>query len=574
MLFYAVNAWPQTNADAARGQTLFAERCGECHGADSAEGEAQGPDLRGVVGRTAGTDRFGYSPALRRAAFTWDLSRLDRFLENPTKAVPGTTMPLSVPEVKDRRDLVAFLSTLSRASVASTLPRSNRIPSGTAAGATPGVVLLGRAAFGSWRADAPGVRRHIQVADLATLFASPSSRNPARVVDAPPGAMPRVPAGFAVTRFTKDLDGPRLIRVAPNGDIFIAEPASGRIVILRARDGATQPDTTGVYAAGLDRPFGIAFYPAGPHPQWLYVANRNAVVRFPYRTGDLRASGAPESIVARLATTSGGHSTRDIVFSIDGQQMFVSVGSGSNVAERLARRSTADLDQWDAQRGVGAAWGDEENRADILGFDAQGRNGRIYAAGIRNCVGLAVHPHTGDLWCATNERDGLGDDLPPDYVTRVRAGSFFGWPWYYIGSHEDPRHAGERPELANQIVVPDVLLQPHSAPLQVTFYNAQPEGSAAFPVEYSGDAFVTLHGSWNRAVRTGYKVVRIHLNRGIPSGEYEDFLTGFVLNDDQVWGRPVGVAVAHDGALLVSDDGNGTIWRVAYESDPTPIQQR
>ena len=223
--------------------------------------------------------------------------------------------------------------------------------------------------------------------------------------------------------------------------------------------------------------------------------------------------------------------------------MFVSVGSRSN----------------DAERSIGALWDSEEGRADVLVFTPEGKEERIFAAGLRNCVGMAVQPATGDLWCSTNERDGLGDDLPPDYVTRVHEGAFYGWPWFYIGGNEDPRHSSERPDLRGRVTVPDVLLQPHSAPLGIAFYDG-----AQFPAEYRGDAFTALHGSWNRAKRTGYKVVRILLKDGRPTGEYEDFLTGFVVNDSRVWGRPVGVAVAHDGALLVSEDGNGTIWRVSY----------
>ena len=188
-----------------------------------------------------------------------------------------------------------------------------------------------------------------------------------------------------------------------------------------------------------------------------------------------------------------------------------------------------------------------------------------FATGIRNGVGLAVNPQTGDLWVSTNERDALGDNLVPDYITRVREGGFYGWPWYYMGDHEDPRHAGERPDLAGRITVPDVLLQSHSASLEMTFYTAT-NGAAAFPAEYDGDAFAAFHGSWNRSSRTGYKVVRVRLVDGVPTGEYEDFLTGFVVDNRDVWGRPVGVAVAHDGALLVTEDGHGTLWRISYDA--------
>jgi glucose/arabinose dehydrogenase len=173
-------------------------------------------------------------------------------------------------------------------------------------------------------------------------------------------------------------------------------------------------------------------------------------------------------------------------------------------------------------------------------------------------VGLALQAN-GTPWCSTNERDGLGDDLVPDYVTRIRENAFYGWPWYYIGDHEDPRRAGERPDLKDKVTIPDVLLQAHSASLGMTFYQGN-----NFPSEYRGDGFAALHGSWNRSKRTGYKVVRIRMKDGVPTGEYEDFVVGFVVNDDQVWGRPVGVAVAHDGALLISEDGNGTIWRVSH----------
>jgi glucose/arabinose dehydrogenase len=197
-------------------------------------------------------------------------------------------------------------------------------------------------------------------------------------------------------------------------------------------------------------------------------------------------------------------------------------------------------------------------------MDPLGHGKRVWAAGIRNCVSLAVQPTTSALWCATNERDLLGDNLPPDYVTRVRQGGFYGWPWYYIGAHEDPRLKGERPDLAGKAIVPDVLFQPHSAPLGLTFYTAR-SGVAAFPAEYRGDAFVGLHGSWNRASRTGYKVVRVIIKNGVPTGAYEDFLTGFVVDKDGVWGRPVGVTVAHDGALLVTDDASNIVWRIAYD---------
>jgi len=294
----------------------------------------------------------------------------------------------------------------------------------------------------------------------------------------------------------------------------------------------------------------------GSNPEWVYVATTDRVVRFPYRDGDLVAGGAPETVVARLP--SGGHVTRDIAFSLDGKRLYVAVGSASNAAEGQRPLPADAIGEWEAAHGLGASWGREEDRADVLAFDPDGGNQQTFATGIRNCAGLAVQPKTGAVWCATNERDGLGDNLPPDYVSRIREGAFYGWPWYYIGDNQDPRHAGERPDLASKVTVPDVLIQAHSAPLGLTFYTGD-----AFPEEYRGDAFATLHGSWNRSKRTGYKVVRIPMTDGVPTGEYEDFMTGMVLSDDVVWGRPVGIAVAHDGALIVSEDGNGTIWRVS-----------
>lgn len=294
-----------------------------------------------------------------------------------------------------------------------------------------------------------------------------------------------------------------------------------------------------IFTAGLNRPFGIAFYPPGPNPEWLYIGNTNSVVRFPYRNGDLKARGAAQRILDLPA--NGNHWTRDMQFSPDGKKMFVSVGSASNVD---------DPDTTPA----------EKNRADILEFNPDGSNMRVYAYGIRNPVGLAIAPRTGELWCSVNERDGLGDNLVPDYITHVADGGFYGWPWWYMGAHQDPRHKGTHPELKNKIITPDVILQPHNASLEMTFY----EGSQ-FPAEYEGDILASEHGSWNKSVRAGYEVIRVPLHQtGRASGEYEDFLTGFAVNNAEVWGRPVGITVARDGSLLVTDDGSNSIWRVSY----------
>ncbi len=410
--------------------------------------------------------------------------------------------------------------------------------------------LTGHAAFGDWRTNGPGLVRHIRPDDLPKPGATASSANVSHVVRRPDGAMPQVPAGFKVELLAEGFSGPREMRTAPNGDIFVAETRAGRIRVLRLSEDGSKAVNNEVYASGLNQPFGVAFFPSD-HPQWVYIANTDGVVRFRYQGGDLKATGQPETVVAELPHASG-HSTRDIAFTKDGKRMLVSVGSASNDAEGIKGNPSDD-----AKSALGATLGYETRRADVLSFNPDGTDEKIFATGIRNCVGLAVHPSSGDAYCSTNERDGFGEDLVPDYVTRVREGAFYGWPWFYIGNHEDPHHAGERPDLKDKVTVPDVLIQAHSASLGLAFYDG-----AAFPGEYRGDGFAAEHGSWNRAKRTGYKVIRIRMKDGVPTGEYEDFMTGFVVNDSDVWGRPVGVTVTRDGALLVSEDGNGTIWRI------------
>ena len=414
-------------------------------------------------------------------------------------------------------------------------------------------VRTGAAAFGDWRTDAPGVRRLITPADLPAPYATRSSANMSEREARTKADVPKAPPGFAVDLFASGLNMPRVIRIAPNGDIFVAETGAGRVRVFRAGDAGAGPAQGEIFAEGLQRPYGIAFYPSGADPKFVYVATPDSVVRFPYRSGEMKAGGPAEKIAS--LPSGGGHWTRDLAFSPDGKTLFVSVGSGSNVDEGVPPPDQASI----AEAPVGASFGDEKDRADVLAFDPDGRHERVYATGIRNCSGLAVQPGTGALWCAVNERDGLGDDLPPDYATHVAEGAFYGWPWYYLGDHQDPRHKGERADLAKRITTPDVLIQAHSAPLGIAFYTAD-----QFPSEYRGDAFVTLHGSWNRSKRTGYKVVRLVMKDGKPTGVYEDFLVGFVGDDKSVWGRPVGVAVAHDGSLLVSDDSSGSIWRVSY----------
>ena len=415
--------------------------------------------------------------------------------------------------------------------------------------------LTGPAAFGDWRIDAPGLRFRITPADLPAPNASPSTSNPPTEIERPKGVLPKAPFGFAVDVLAKNLSPPRVMRTAPNGDVFLAESGAGRVLVLRGADEASAGADVSVFAASLDRPYGIAFYPPGPEPKWVYVATPAEVYRFPYKSGDMVSSGAPEKIVS--LPDGGGHWTRDLAISADGSTLFASVGSLSNAAEDM--KPLAGLEAFRKTHALGAGWGPEAGRADVLAFKPDGSSLRVFATGLRNCSGLGVQPDSSALWCVVNERDMLGDDLPPDFATAVGDGKFYGWPWYYIGDHEDPQRGKERPDLKGQITTPDVLLQPHSAPLGIAFYN-----SSHFPAKFRDGAFVAMHGSWNRAKRTGYKVVRLVFDNGRPTGEYEDFLTGFVAEDDAVWGRPSGVAVTRGGDLLVSDDLGGVVWRVRY----------
>jgi glucose/arabinose dehydrogenase len=403
--------------------------------------------------------------------------------------------------------------------------------------------------FTDFRYEKPGTVRKITVNDLPQPYATQSSYNGPKMVTRPDNVWPVALPGFKVELYAPGLDNPRTLRTAPNGDIFLTESDPGRIRVFRGMTSDGKTELSAVFASELKHPYGLAFYPPGPDPQWLYVGNTREVVRFAYHNGDLKASGAPEHIADLPA---GGHDTRAVAFSNDGKRMFVAVGSGSNVNDPDTHP-------------------EEKNRADILVCDPANCQLTVYAYGIRNAGGgIAVNPQTGELWCSVNERDALGDNLVPDYITHVQEGGFYGWPWWYIGGHQDPRHAGKHPELKDKAIVPDVLLQPHNASLELTFYEV-PEsslpqkGGSLFPAEYKGDIFASEHGSWNRAVRVGYEVIRVPLHQtGHASGEYEDFLTGFVLPDGNVWGRPVGVTVAPDGSLLVSDDGSNSIWRVSY----------
>jgi glucose/arabinose dehydrogenase len=418
-------------------------------------------------------------------------------------------------------------------------------------------VLVGAAAFGDWHNDAPGVRRLITAQDLPEIGKEEPSF--AEVVPMPVGARPRVPEGFSAELVASGLAQPRAIRAAPNGDLFVANSSENEVRVYRIPSGSSKPTISEVFAAGLHQPYGIAFYPPGPDPHWIYIANSNSVVRFPYKNGDLKTTAKPEGIVECIPATH--HWTRDILFTPDGKRLLLTVASGSNAALDMFPWPLVPggIDGWNKTRPLGAAWDSEEGRANILSFNPDGTDEKVYATGIRNPTGITIQPPTGQLWAVVNERDGLGDNTPFDYTTYVQEGTFYGWPWFYIGGHEDPRHKGEHADLQGRVTVPDVFIQAHSAPLQIVFYKGED-----FPAEYDGSAFVTLHGSWDRSIRTGYKVVRLLFDKsGKPTGEYEDFMTGFVVSDKQVWGRPVGVAVARDGSLFVTEDGNGTIWRIS-----------
>ena len=544
------------------GKLLFQQRCVVCHTAPTGdtkgdEGGAQGPSLVGIFGRrAAAAPGFSYTAALRGSGLTWDAPTLMRFLASPGSVVPGTSMVVAVPDKTERDNLVAYFTSASGVRTATPALSS---PSA----ANEGAVGAAGDSDASWKMDAPGKLHRISATDLPPPYSTRSSRNNSSVIAKPADAKLALPRGFMIDVFATGLEGPRKMAVAPNGDIFVTEVYGGRVSILHPSGDQRRAARTDVYLTGLKQPFGVAFYPTAQNPQWLYVAETNRVTRYAYRSGDVRPRGAAQIVIPELPSGSG-HFTRDIAFSTDGTRLFVSVGSASNVADSMSKKTPAQIQTWEAEHGLGAAWDAETNRAAVLEFDAASPGKPvIYADGIRNCVSLTVQPANGALWCTTNERDALGDDLVPDYSTRIKRGSFYGWPWYYIGSNEDPRLKGERPDLKGKVSIPDVLYQSHSAALSMTFYESR-NGDSAFPASFVGDAIVAFHGSWNRSLRTGYKLVRVHMQHGEPTGDYEDFLTGFVVDDAHVWGRPVATTELSDGSLLMSEDGNNVIYRISY----------
>ena len=369
---------------------------------------------------------------------------------------------------------------------------------------------------------------HGKKPDLPKPFATKSSGNPPEETKPPAGFLPKVPEGFQVNVFAAGFKEPRWLAVAPNGDVFVADSGAGKVVVLRDAQHTGGAQESEVFAKGLDRPFGIAF-----HEDYVYVGDTDAVLRFHYDAKTSKRTGEAEKL---MDLPHGGHWTRTLAFTADGKKLYVSVGSESNVSIESDTR-----------------------RAAITICDPDGKNARLYATGLRNPVGIALEPKTKQLWTSVNERDGLGDELPPDYLTSVQDGGFYGWPYSYIGDNLDPRVKPQKLELAAKAIVPDVLLGSHHAPLQFAFYTG-----TQFPAKYRGGAFVAEHGSWNRSLRAGYRVAFVAFADGKPAADPEEFLAGLVPDPagSRVYGRPVGVAVAADGSLLVSDDTAGTVYRV------------
>jgi len=366
--------------------------------------------------------------------------------------------------------------------------------------------------------------------NLPSPFATKSAGNGPHSAKPPAGFLPTVPAGFHTNVFASGFKNPRFLAVAPNGDIFVADTGGGQVVILRDPQHTGEAQQREIFAEHLNQPFGIAF-----HDDYVYVGNMTSLVRFHYDKQTSKRTGDAERL---MEYPGGGHTTRTIAFSADGTKLFLSIGSSSNI----------DFEK-------------DQRRAAVTIADPDGKNARLYATGLRNAVGLALEPVTGVMWVSVNERDELGDDLPPDYFTSIKDGAFYGWPYSYIGDNVDPRVKPQKPDLVAKAIIPDVLLGAHVAPLQFAFYIAK-----QFPAQYQGGAFIAEHGSWNRSTRNGYQVAFVGFKDGKANADPVPFLTGLVPDPTghNVNGRPVGVAVAPDGSLLVSDDGACVIYRVSY----------
>ncbi|MCB2376284.1 sorbosone dehydrogenase family protein [Hymenobacter sp. BT635] len=397
--------------------------------------------------------------------------------------------------------------------------------------------------------------------NLPEPYASKSATKRSKVIGWPAGRTPTVPSGFIITEYAANLTSPRWTYVLPNGDVLVAESntvpndtkkkvvaaldldpsrslratSANRITLLRDTNKDGKPDVRATFLSGLNQPLGMLVV-----GNYFYVANTDGVLRYAYQPGQTKISGAGQKILTLPAGGYNNHWTRNLLANADGSKIYISVGSGSNVGEN-------GMDK-------------EVRRAAILEINPDGSGEKIYAAGLRNPVGMDWAPGTKTLWTAVNERDELGDELVPDYLTSVRPGAFYGWPYAYFGTHEDPRRKGERPDLVQKTVVPDVALGPHTASLGLAFYDQK-----GFPAKYRNGAFIGQHGSWNRSSFSGYKVVFVPFQNGKPSGPMEDFVTGFVANEaeKEVYGRPVGVTVLPDGSMLVADDAGDKVWRVS-----------
>jgi glucose/arabinose dehydrogenase len=388
----------------------------------------------------------------------------------------------------------------------------------------------------SGAAGAPALSHHeVRIEDLPTPDPTSSAVNPPRLVARPPGVHLVLPPGFHIAPFAEGgFEEPRWAAVAPGGDVFVSDSRAGTLIVLRGIDMRGLARERHTFATGLRHPFGIAFAPG-----YVYVADTDEVVRFPYQPGDRQARGPSQGIAPLPDHVAHGHWTRNLLFAKDFSKLYVTVGSSSN----------GDPE-------------DDPERATILEMTPDGRNRRVFASGLRNTIGLAWGGRGGDLWAAVQERDGLGDDLVPDYVTRVDDGAFYGWPWAYLGGHEDPTLGSwPRPDRLSAVRAPDLLLESHVAVMGLVSYDG-----AMFPRDWRGDLLMSFHGSWNRSRRVGYGLARARMRDGEPLGGYDDFVTGWMLAPDrqEVWGRPVGLAVLEDGSLVVVDDGARMIWRITY----------
>ncbi len=380
----------------------------------------------------------------------------------------------------------------------------------------------------------PGTRITIDLANLAKPYATPAKASASKTISKPKGAAITVPDGFTATLFAGGLDHARNMKVASNGDVLVAESSAGKITLLRDGDGDGKAETVSTFANDFTRPYGLDI-----HEGVLYIGDQDGVWRVPYKPGDTKAQVKPERITADGAFgRPGGHWTRNLAVSPDGSKIYVAIGSAGNIEV------------------------EDDPRATVQVFNIDGSGQQTFARGLRNPVGLAFYPGTSDLYTVVNERDGLGDELVPDYLTRVREDGFYGWPYSYMGSNPQPGFADKRPDLVATAIVPDVPFRSHSAPLGMTFYTAD-----QFPAQYNGGAFVALHGSWNSSEPRAYNVVYAPFENGAPTGSYIVFASGFWSGGDnraEVWGRPADVAVARDGSLLIADDVSSSVWRVSY----------